>query len=608
MCGIVGVVEPRGGAVDAASLGRALGAIAHRGPDGSGSYIPALPEGNRLGLGHVRLSIFDLSSAGRQPMFSPAGRAIVYNGEVFNWPEIRAELEADGVRFSTQTDTEVVLAAYERWGEDGFSRFNGFWSFAIYDPVHPAGARIVFSRDRLGIKPLYFARTPAGGLIAASECRALWAYLGQTPRVQIDRLARYALFDLIHDDCQTIYTGVTECEPGTSVVVGLRDLSTRVVRYWRPERVTRHATMNARALQERFDWLVEDAARLWLRSDRPVALTLSGGVDSSVLAVAARRAGVGRIRAFTSHFPGHNGIDESHYARHLAQKLDIEHELVVPERRDLRVENDLLASHQELPFASFSQLVNWSVMREVRRRGYAVYMTGQGGDELFMGYERYFASRLASEGAWPPSFMAELLGAAGRSRLSPIEVAGMAPYFLSSRLRTLRLLRDAHGVFSDAFMASTPDRPRRQAVDITAVRDEQVFGEQLRRLLRYDDRSASAFGIEGRPALLDHRLVEFARELPWSKCVRGGWTKILMRRYLARAGVPAIAWRRAKLGYAAPTAEWTDQLLKTTDPSQAADLLPGVLKSGLSPAQVPRRLRFKILNLLTCSRVMKWRM
>jgi len=304
MCGIVVVVEPAG-RINRARFDLAMHAIAHRGPDGEGMETVTLADGGEAAIGHRRLSVFDLSAAGRQPMAGTNGRWITYNGEIFNWPELRAELAADGYRFATQTDTEVVLAAYDKWGTDCVRRFNGFWAFVLYDPNGADGAPSFFlSRDHFGIKPLYYYRT-ADKLVVASEIRAIFEYLGVAPEPDRAMLARELVLHVSEDSAQTIYSGILELEPASNAIYEPRRGRIRTWRYWKPEPTNRFSGSESEAI-DRFAELLEDSARIRLRADREVALQLSGGIDSSAIAVAISRNSGTNVRAFTSNFTEHH--------------------------------------------------------------------------------------------------------------------------------------------------------------------------------------------------------------------------------------------------------------------------------------------------------------
>jgi asparagine synthase (glutamine-hydrolysing) len=602
VCGILAIVTHKG-PVAPQRVEHGLDAIAHRGPDGSGIHIEPGGAGE-VALAHRRLSIFDLSQAGAQPMHDVRGRKIVFNGSVFNWPEIRQELESHGYSFATQTDTEVILAAYDKWGPGCVTRFNGFWAFVLLDDGKRTGTpRLFISRDRFGIKPLYYSRQ-ADATVFASEIGAISAYRGTAPRIDITELARQLVFQLGDDNDRTIYSGVQEFEPATNAFVDLASGEIKSWRYWTPSPENRFADDDEVVL-DRFTELFEDAVRIRLRADREVALTLSGGIDSSAIAVAISRVSDVKVRAFTSHFPGMEDVDETRYAKIVAEKLGLEHVLVQPDIKNLALNERLLTRHQELMYGSFSLLISWYIVNEIQKSGVRIFLTGQGGDELFLGYERYYVPYLRHLLRTNPAAFPTQLAEIGRnSRLGMRGVIKFLLYFSNGWVRDQRYRRDARQVYSDALVSAARGRPADLPDRQFDLQQQEICGQQLRHLLRYDDRTAAAFGTEARPAFLDHRLAEFALSLDWRHKIRGGWTKYVIRRYLDRAGLPDIAWRRHKFGFAAPTLDWTNRLLQTQN--LASPMAKRLLRPGLTLDSIPDRMRFPVYNLLSTASEMRW--
>lgn len=604
MCGILAGVSFKG-RIDRDRFEAALEALAHRGPDGAGTHYTSVTSTAEVALGHRRLAVFDLSSAGLQPMADTRGRTIIYNGEVFNWPELRQELEAFGYMFHTKTDTEVILAAYDKWGPDCVTRFDGFWAIVLLDQSPGKPPQLFFSRDHFGIKPLYY-RVDQDLILVSSEIGPINSYLGRDPEIDVQELARHVVLHCAEDSERTIYRGVFELNPASNILVDLESGALRQWTYWRPDRDQRFEGSQDAAL-EKFGELFENSVRLRLRADREVALTLSGGIDSSAIAVAINRIGNVSVRAFTSHFPDRQEIDETRYATLVAQRLGFEHTLVQPALENLSEEERKLTKHQELMYGGFSLLVNWAVVKQIAKSGVALFLTGQGGDELFLGYERYYVPYLmALLRDDPASVWKSFKEASRNSRLSLSELMAYSVYFSSTKLRGWRYRREARTVFNEAFIGVAEGAPTPLPASQFDLQTREIAGQQLRHLLRYDDRTAAAFGLESRPAFLDRRLVEFALSLGWDYKLHGGWTKYVIRRYLDRYGFPEIAWRREKLGYNAPTTAWTDALIRTNAErlSHAGGLR--YLKPGIEIDNVPERMRFLVYNLLTTANEMRW--
>ena len=346
MCGIVAFWARRdAGATPftARLLRRATQQVSHRGPDGEG-YVAWALDGTLLsdkdltdqplwlGLGHRRLKILDLSDAGRQPMQTPSHAGtpatdcwITFNGEIYNYRELREELMARGYRFRTGTDTEVILASYDAWGAECVRRFNGMWAFVLFDP---ARQRLIASRDRFGVKPLYYLST-AQGTMFASEIGALLQCPAIRPSVVMSRLGEYLVDRRSDDTTETIYRDIRELQAGHFLELDTATGATRLMRYWDLPKEPDLELTDAAALDQ-FSGLIEDAVRLRLHADVPVAITLSGGVDSSVLAVAASRVAGRSVQTFTSRFPGDPSLDESGYAAHVVESTGAQARYVQP--------------------------------------------------------------------------------------------------------------------------------------------------------------------------------------------------------------------------------------------------------------------------------------
>ena len=601
MCGILAIASYRA-PVSPERLAAGLRSIAHRGPDGEGTLISPLAHGGEVAMAHRRLSIFDLSSAGAQPM-TYWGRSIVFNGSIFNWPELRSELEEQGYQFTTRTDTEVILAAYDRWGPDCVVRFNGFWAFVILDTERSGGPALFCSRDRFGIKPLYYM-SRADTIVIASEISPIYSYLGVAATIDVPELARQLVYRLGDDSDRTIYESVQELEPATNTLLDLCTGKIERWRYWTlPEE--KFVGSDKQAL-DRFTELFEDSVRLRLRADREVAMMLSGGIDSSAIAVAVSRVSNAKVRAFTSHYPNHAHIDESAYAAIVASKLGMEHVLVQPDLTNMAREERRLTRHQEMLYGSFSLLMSWFIMEKIQESGVRIFLSGQGGDELFLGYERYYVAYLKYLMRHAPaSVPAEMIKNGKNSALGIKGILAYALYFSGNHMRDKRYLREASGAYSDTLISEAHGRSKQLSSHLSELQNDEICGQQLRHLLRFDDRTAAAFGMEGRPAFLDHRLAEFAFSLDWRYKIRDGWSKYIIRQYLDKAGLPEIAWRRHKLGFNAPTLEWTNELGKGLG---SLSSLPGstLLKPGLTWDAIPPRMRFSVYNLLSTAREMYW--
>ena len=617
MCGIVAFwARPDRGTTPftARLLRRATERLAHRGPDGRG-HIGWGVNGSlyadgdlteqplTLGLAHRRLKILDLSEAGHQPMRGPSGCWLTFNGEIYNYRELREELAARAYRFHTGTDTEVILAAYDAWGAECVRRFNGMWAFVLYDPVRH---RLIASRDRLGVKPLYYVTTSQGAMFA-SEIGALLECSAVRPTIVMRRLGRYLVDRRSDDSAETIYRDIHELQGGHTIELDTETGAFRLARYWDlPEEPD--LELDDEAALDRFSELIEDAVRLRLHADVPVAITLSGGVDSSVLMVAASRAAEGRgVRTFTSRFPGDPSLDESQYAACVVEGTGAEAHYVQPSTDRLIHDEVALTTHQALPYRSLSLYVHWALLSAIRAQDVPVVLSGQGGDETFLGYERFHASALLHALPDPIRAAATLWRGGHHSDRGMLALAAMTVYFSAPLVqRTVRRGR-VGGVIRPRWL-ETLNRPDPEIFgDIRRQQRFELRSRCLPALLRYDDRTAGAFGMETRLPFLDYRVVEFAYRLPLHHKIREGWTKYLLRRYLARHGLPAVAWRRRKYAFYAPQAAWTRQLIAAR--GRALDAMPftrALLADGVSLSRLPLSVAWDVYNCAHLASVWEW--
>lgn len=578
MCGIVAIMSRTAGSIEPADLRRATDTLRHRGPDDEGyalaspgvqtlhlvgpdSVVSGLPRIEQfandeqfvVGLANRRLAILDPTPAGHGPMAGAGGSVVLtYNGEVYNYLELSRELAALGHRFQTGTDTEVVLAAYLEWGDGCFARFNGMWGLAIWDG---RDGSLVLSRDRLGIKPLYVADV-GGALVAASEPVALLE-LGAGRR--IDRATAYAYLAAGYADwgSQTFFTSIRRVEAGT-VERHWLDGTTRSRTFWRLPAETRNG---AGAEVSQFRGLFLDSVRLQLRSDVPVGTCLSGGLDSSSVAMAIRherREGVAQ-HAFTCAFPG-TPLDESRYAREVAEAAALQAHVVAPGGEEFFTELDEVIAAQGEPFPSTSSYAQWRVMRLAHSVGITVLLDGQGGDELLAGYPGFvpYAAAGAIRRLRALSAIREVAAAHESAGAALRTALLLVPESVSTLIRTRSRRRRASHVASAlaAEHAAALAERERIAPSLEAVLEAALLRTTLPVLLRSEDRMSMAHSREARVPFLDHRLVELAVSAPASLKLSRGRSKILLRQSLADLLPSSVAARTDKIGFATPEANW----------------------------------------------------
>lgn len=524
MCGLCVELNLAGEPVDASQIDLMLDAMRRRGPDARGTFV----EGN-IGLGHVRLSILDLDVRSDQPMRDEAGRVIVFNGEIYNHEELRRALDGPH-RFRTTSDTEVALAAYAAWGVDCFERFNGDWAIAILDPTQD---RLVLSRDRFGIKPLFIARS-GGRIRIASTVGAILAS-GHPARLSGDSVAGMLRRGKPDPGTGSWLEGIDAVEPGTCLVMD-RSGQARQHRYWGEDDVFGADVPEAyEEAVETFGELLADAVRLRLAADVPVGVCLSGGLDSSlIVGLGAGVPGQGPIRTYSGIATGHPS-DESAFARAM-----VEHAGTVPQFIELDLDGFIRSFPaaviaQESVLGSVDTVARWLVL-ERASRDVTVLLDGQGGDELLAGYPRMHR-RLKDEDL-RRRFVARVATKPPRSDIEPLME-------LASELRANRAGR-----------SRTRPTTERSLDPVTLQQYESLHGAGLRSLLHTEDRLTMGFSMEGRVPFLDHRLVSMCFSAPLSFRIQNQ-DKRMARDFARRHQVVprAIHERLDKRGFDSPFAE-----------------------------------------------------
>lgn len=567
MCGIVGFAG-RSGGMDATQLDRCRDAISHRGPDAASSWISG---DGCVAMAHRRLAIVELSQAGAQPMHWPEpALSIVFNGEIYNHHDLREELRAMGFGFRGHSDTEVILAGYAHWGEGVFERLRGMFAIALYDP---AARRLLLARDRAGEKPLYWGRH-RGGIVFASELAALFADLGLPRRLDTGGVNSYLAFGYVPAD-QCIVAGVSKVPPAHVLRYDLDSDTVEQYRFWSLPEPQLDAHLDEEALLEELHALLRSAVREQLDADVPVAVLLSGGIDSSLVTACAAAVSSRPVRTFSVGFPGEAAFDERPHARRIASHFGTQHvELELePSSVDLIPE---LARRFDEPLADSSMIPTYLLSRLVVQHGKAV-LGGDGGDELFGGYRAYQgALRLEAARAALPRWLRRGIAAGARTIL-PVGYPGRNA--VANLGGTLAEGVAGVGIMFDAGMRArlvptlgraneldAPERWKRALVDDSRGVPGAFMASDFRSYLPGDilvkvDRASMASSLEVRAPFLDRRLVEFAfAKVPNRLRTTGDERKILLRR-LARKLLPPDFDVARKQGFSIPLAAWlTPQL------------------------------------------------
>ncbi len=568
MCGIAGIVELHGRQVDVAALQRLTELLAHRGPDGEGSWLSA---DRSVGLGHRRLAIIDPGEGGRQPMLSADGRhVIVYNGEIYNFLELRSELASAGRQFRTESDTEVILAAWQQWGEGMLTRFNGMWAFAIHDL---RTQETFLARDRFGIKPLLYALTPQRFVFASEMQAILKSGLVAT---QLDgEVARRLVLEPfgVEGSSRTLFEPLARLQAGHCL--WLRAGRVAIRRWWcTVEHLTAAPGSEADRVAQ-FGSLFRDAVALRMRSDVPIGTSLSGGFDSSAVVctmAATEKAGMGPRgasawrHAVVASFPGMD-TDERPQAEAAAAWAGVT-PTVIAVSRDYaleyldRVLTDLDDIYIGLPTPA------WCVYREFRRQRVLVSLDGHGADELMGAYSQ--AGR-----AWSfrmRNFLARLTSAGSGALNRAVDLARAAAlmqrghFFLRGGIARLPPRLDLVGA---------QDRLPREWGALNRRLYQMFHGNILPTILRNFDRLSMAHGIEVRMPFMDYRLVTYTMSLPDESKVAGGYTKMVARRAMAGAMPESIRMNARKVGFNSPMPDWLNGPLADWVSALARQPVPG---------------------------------
>lgn len=591
MCGITALINAQGG-VCIATLADMCALIAHRGPDGEGFVLfdgegvwpqvaPAAPQGGgaplrehpgaRVGLGHRRLSIVEVSAAGHQPMTGKDGRYwISYNGEIYNHVELRSELEVLGHTFTSHSDTEVLLAAWAAWGESCLERFNGMFAFVLYDRERD---EITAVRDRFGVKPLYWWRTPDGTLALASEIKAFTAVPGWRAKLNGQMAYDFLAWGLTDHTEATLFTGVRQVPPGGIIHFAVSDAASAPLdarRWYTPAPAAASCEDFGQAAQA-FKAKFTEAVRLRLRADVPVGTALSGGLDSSSIVCTVydlwNDAQNGARNAFSARAKDAE-FDEGPFMEEVAKHTHVHHHVTWPDADGFLAELSDMIWHHDEPFGSASIYAEWKVFAKVAETPVKVTLDGHGADETLAGYTAFIGPQLADmvrRGRWA-ALWREWRAQRRLHERSPLwmlalTVDDLAPQWMRALLRRLSGRAHPHPAWLDiGRLGAVPADPFASC----GGRGQGVLGLSLAQLtatslpmqLKWADRDSMAHSIESREPFLDPALVSFILGLPDTYKLEGAVSKRVLREGLRGVLPDMITQRRDKMGFVTPEALW----------------------------------------------------
>jgi asparagine synthase (glutamine-hydrolysing) len=602
MCGIAGIYSFKA-KIENKWIKSMTDTLAHRGPDDegflaintetkeinhltgpdskvAGQRVETFDKYINLLLGHRRLSIIDISPSGHQPMSNRDSTIwIVYNGEIYNYLELRKELETLGYDFKTNTDTEVLLAAYEQWQEKCLSRFNGMWSFVIYDTRE----NVFFgARDRFGVKPFYYYAN-RGYFAFASEIKALINLPFVKREINSEAVFDYLFVGMKEHEDEGFFKNIFELQPCFAFYYCLSTNTLRKWRYYSLDYADKWETFNKERMNDYVDKtreLLFDAVSLRLRSDVPVGTCLSGGIDSSAIVcfinLMLEKENIKQLgeaqKVFTASYDG-QAIDESKWAKIVVDRTKTSWHRTFPKSNELIEDLEDLVYTQDIPFGSTSIYAQYRVMKLARENGIKVLLDGQGGDELFTGYEPYHGAFFLE--MLKAFAIGDLVRELGSFENSPVDVKNVFLYLIkvlyrklipsSTRKFILMMRRKESNYLNVDFLNEKRDRLQiamgEPTTSLNRMLHEFISELSLKSLLRYEDRNSMRFSIETRaPFSDDLDLIEYVFRIPSVYKIYSGWSKYLLRAATKGVLPEEIRLRKDKIGFATPEYDWLNEM------------------------------------------------
>lgn len=555
MCGISGIFNFNGTPVKEQELFSMNEAIRHRGPDGNGQFTE-----NNVGIASNRLAILDLREIANMPLYDKEGRyVIVFNGEIYNYIEVREELIKKGHVFHTGGDTEVVMNAYKEYGEDCLHKLNGMWAFAIWDKHEKT---LFCSRDRFGIKPFYYYRDKER-VVFASEIKQILR-CGVNKSVNDEIIYDYLVFNFIDHTENTFYKYINKLQAGHKLTIKNGEM--KVVRWYHLP--TDNIISDTKSLYSDFYNLFYDSVRLHLRSDVEVGSCLSGGLDSSAIVCVMhdllKLVGKEDIQKTYTAVYDDPLIDERPYVEEVIKQTGASKNYLFPDATGFRADIDKMTYHQDEPYTGATVYAQWSVFKKIHETGIKVVLDGQGSDEILLGYFSFFPFHLKRNILNPFRFISEFAGGVNTSNLGWNKFAQNFIYFNTGSVRYRHVLKNSRQFVNEGFISSQNRRDLFNEMIATsslqANRLSNVWNISIPSLLRYEDRNSMAFSVESRIPFLDYRLVEFIFSIPLNKLIHKGWTKHVLRESLKGKIPEDIRMRKGKLAFSVPQKQWLNEM------------------------------------------------
>lgn len=524
--------------------------VSYRGPDASG-YLTINMKENILNnkdqfdvfFGHRRLSIIDLSTEGNQPLTNDNKIWIIFNGEIFNYIELRTELEKKGYHFKTKTDTEVILNVYKEYGEQGFSKFNGMWAFAIVDLQNK---KIILSRDRFSIKPLYFINANKK-IYFASEIKQLLPLL-EKKEFNKDVMFKYLRQRLLDYNTETFFKGIYKAKPMHNTIIDLLNENVKETKYW--DYHVEEIPEDENDAAKKFRDLFIDSVKIRLRSDVPIGGLLSGGLDSSSICAVANELTNGSFSCF-SVVSKDKKYSEENFVDILTdnKSMKVEKLFLEPESSWKKLE-DLIQYFDE-PFGGFSVTAQNQMFEQIKKNtDVTVILSGQGGDEILGGYRKFFFFYLQEE-----LKKGNIFNVFKNIMLSAVYGTVLWQFSLSEAKRYIPFMQRNYDPIDDVILIKSELEPIWKVKNFRDRQELDIDKYSVPTLAHYEDRNSMAYSLEIRLPFLDHRLVNFALNLPPSMKIKNGWTKYILRKSLKELP-KEISWRKDKQGFITPEEKW----------------------------------------------------
>ena len=633
MCGIAGIISADLEIIQSDMIDRMTDSLKHRGPDGEGILRDI---GNKIALGHRRLSIIDLSNLAAQPMQYLNGRySITFNGEIYNYLELRADLIKNGYSFKSNSDTEVLMALYDFKKAACLEDLDGMFAFAIVDNVEK---NVFCARDRFGEKPFFYHHIPGKLFVFASEIKAIWT-IGVSKDINSKMLFNYLAFGNIENasnKSETFFNGITRLENAFYVIIDLYDLSIKKNSYWSLKNIKKNTAISFEDATDNFRNLMIDSVNKRLRSDVSTGSSLSGGLDSSLIVSIISKLinhKEQRQKTFSAVFPGFK-LDELEYIKTVVNQSNTEPYYTTPSSNLIVDKFEEISYFQEEPFRSASICVQYDVMTLAKMNNTPVLLDGQGADELLGGYHYYFKSFFRElRNKKSNNFRQQYNSYKDLHKENSINQKIVFKPILDSLVSNQNLSKI---LFASKFLLDSINRPFLSKTflndnftlsdlekniflyhsnDLNKSLEYSMMDKGLSELLRYSDRNSMANSIEVRLPFLSHKLVEFVFSIPSEYKISNGWTKYILRKSFDDILPKEIAWRKDKIGYEPPQNDWMknkrvkDKIVDTIEKLDDNGVLnKRMVINGIKPSPLlPMKWNGDYYRLLVCFKYLQYK-